>query len=364
MAFAADASSWTPPPQLEHAAQQEVSRAGAAESCCCGACNAHICVCDGVIVDTCQPLNIADLDRSSVGNMDVATCCCSLTATCIQNAPDTVQLDSADGFGYEDMHTLRVFVIARASAGGCGAAANADMSHGSGHASTAPASSAPVSIAPASPLETAAVADEVSTPNSDRVPAAVGDSAAALVHAPSPAPAPPSVFPLPSPPASPAFGSAGFLKSVCDGLMHKLQPFTRLLVEIIPLSLPIDVLDARCFVRQVLNADCAGCHVLRGIILFFCESKTHHLISIQCNPAVSHVQTVFLFLDDGHNVADHIPPTVRAAALLLVRMSKSLHRYRWRTLTCSCFGLAPAQVNIAPFVVSELRSLCLLCAQL
>jgi hypothetical protein len=365
MAFAADASSWIPPPQLEQAAQQEVT----AERSCCGGCSADIRVCDGAVADTWQSLNIAsadDLDRSSAGNMDAPTCSCSPAAICPQNAQATSQLDSTDGFSYEDMHTLRVFVIARASASGCGGAANADTSHGSGYASLAPASTGPASIAPgliapgliapgliapsliapASALETAAVADEVATPNADHDTAADGDSAAALAHAPPPAPAPPSAFALPSPPAGPAFGSAGFLKSVCDGLMHKLQPLTRLLVEIIPLSLPIDVLDARCFFRQVRSA--AVCCATSQC--FFGESNAHRLISIQCDPAVSHVQPVFLFLDDGHTVTDHIPPTVRAAAVLLGRMPKSPYGNRWRTLTCSCFVLAPVQVSKIPLL--------------
>ncbi len=45
--------------------------------------------------------------------------------------------------------------------------------------------------------------------------------------------------------------SPDVLSRVCDGLMHKLQPLTALLVEIIPLRLPVAVMDERCFLRQV-----------------------------------------------------------------------------------------------------------------
>jgi hypothetical protein len=44
--------------------------------------------------------------------------------------------------------------------------------------------------------------------------------------------------------------SSDVLSLVCDGLMHKLQPLTALLVEIIPLRLPVAVMDERCFLRQ------------------------------------------------------------------------------------------------------------------
>ena len=44
--------------------------------------------------------------------------------------------------------------------------------------------------------------------------------------------------------------SSDILSHVCDGLMHKLQPLTALLVEIIPLRLPVAVMDERCFLRQ------------------------------------------------------------------------------------------------------------------
>ncbi len=45
--------------------------------------------------------------------------------------------------------------------------------------------------------------------------------------------------------------AAGPLQRVCDGMMHALQPRTRMLVEVIPLFLPNAVIDARTFVRQV-----------------------------------------------------------------------------------------------------------------
>ena len=44
--------------------------------------------------------------------------------------------------------------------------------------------------------------------------------------------------------------SSDILNRVCDGLMHKLQPLTAFLVEIIPLRLPVAVMDERCFLRQ------------------------------------------------------------------------------------------------------------------
>jgi hypothetical protein len=37
------------------------------------------------------------------------------------------------------------------------------------------------------------------------------------------------------------------------------------------------------------------------------------LIALQCDAAVSHVQTVLLFLDDGNGEADHIPSSVSDA---------------------------------------------------
>ena len=40
------------------------------------------------------------------------------------------------------------------------------------------------------------------------------------------------------------------LTRVCDGLMHALQPLTPLLVEVIPMRMPIEVLDHRCFLQQ------------------------------------------------------------------------------------------------------------------
>ena len=44
--------------------------------------------------------------------------------------------------------------------------------------------------------------------------------------------------------------SSSGLKRVCDGLMHMLQPLTSLLVEVIPLSMPVEVLDHQSFLAQ------------------------------------------------------------------------------------------------------------------
>ncbi len=44
--------------------------------------------------------------------------------------------------------------------------------------------------------------------------------------------------------------SSSGLKRVCDGLMHMLQPLTSLLVEVIPLSMPAEVLDPQSFIAQ------------------------------------------------------------------------------------------------------------------
>jgi len=44
--------------------------------------------------------------------------------------------------------------------------------------------------------------------------------------------------------------AGGVLRHVTDGLMHSLQPRTRMLVEIIPLTLPNAVVDADTFVAQ------------------------------------------------------------------------------------------------------------------
>jgi hypothetical protein len=193
------------------------------------------------VADALQPLAVAHLDRVTVDDTDAAACACSDgPAGCLSDTPSDAR-ESAYGSDISHMHTLRVFVIARAFADGFDLAANAGSSSGPAHADPAPS--------------TFLASSSVSTPNSGYL-APDGDASHALAPDPSPAPAPaslPAASALPIPPLSSnsEFRSAEFLKRVCDGLMHKLQPVTQLLVEIIPLSLPADVMDARCFVRQV-----------------------------------------------------------------------------------------------------------------
>lgn len=60
------------------------------------------------------------------------------------------------------------------------------------------------------------------------------------------------------PDVTPLRPSSG-LNRLCDGLMHALQPLTALLVEIIPLQLPVEVLDYRCFVSQACSSPTREC---------------------------------------------------------------------------------------------------------
>jgi hypothetical protein len=196
------------------------------------------------VADALQPLALAPaahLDRVTADDTDAAACACSDgTAGRLSDTPSAAR-ENTYGSDISHMHTLRVFVISRAFADGFDLAANACRSSGPAHADPAPS--------------TFLASSSVSMPNSDYL-APDSDASHALAPDPSPAPAPASLSAasaLPIPPLSSKseFRSAGFLKRVCDGLMHTLQPLTQLLVEIIPLSLPADVMDARCFVRQV-----------------------------------------------------------------------------------------------------------------
>jgi hypothetical protein len=193
------------------------------------------------VADSLQPLAAAHLGRVTADDTDAAACACSDgTAGCLSDTPSAAR-ESTYGSDISHMHTLRVFVISRAFADGFDLAANAGSSSGPAHADPAPS--------------TFLASSSASTSNSGHI-APDSDASHALAPDPSPAPAPaslPAASALLIPPLSSntEFRSAGFLKRVCDGLMHKLQPVTQLLVEIIPLSLPADVMDARCFVRQV-----------------------------------------------------------------------------------------------------------------
>ena len=229
------------------------------------------------VADALQPLIVAftaDVDPITANNTDAATCACShAPAGCPSHTPSAARQNTYD---ICHMHTLRVFVVSRAFADGFDLAANAGCPPVAAHADPAPSTF----------LASAAAADVISTLNPAPLSTSLGpdgDGAPSLALDPSPAPAaayaipplasksepplaynsepplacnsePPLAYNSEPPLAyNSEFRSAGFLQRVCDGLMHMLQPVTQLLVEIIPLPLPTDVMDARCFVRQVPN---------------------------------------------------------------------------------------------------------------
>ena len=205
------------------------------------------------MADALQPLIVAstaDADPITASNTDAAACACSdAPAGCPSHTPSAARQNTYD---ICHMHTLRVFVVSRAFADGFDLAANAGCPPGAAHADPAPSTF----------LASAAAADVISTLNPAPLSPSLapdGDGAPSLALDPSPAPAAASAIPPLASKSEPPlasnseFRSAGFLQRVCDGLMHALQPVTQLLVEIIPLSVPTDIMDARCFVRQVLN---------------------------------------------------------------------------------------------------------------
>ena len=267
------------------------------------------------MADALQPLIVAptaDADPITASNTDAAACACSdAPAGCPSHTPSAAHHNTC-GSDIGHMHTLRVFVVSRAFADGFDLAANAGCPPVAAHADPAPSTF----------LASAAAADVISTLNPAPLSTSLapdGDGAPSLALDPSPAPAAASAIPPLASKSEPPlasnseFRSAGFLQRVCDGLMHALQPVTQLLVEIIPLSLPTDVMDARCFVRQVPNQPSRAA-AAKSFSVLFCSCggrRTNRLIASQCDPAVSHVQTVLLFLDDGHGEADHIPSSVR-----------------------------------------------------
>ena len=263
------------------------------------------------MADALQPLIVAstaDADPIAANNTDAAACACSEEAAgCPSHTPSAAHHNTC-GSHIGHMHTLRVFVVSRAFADGFDLAANAGCPPVAAHADPAPSTF----------LASAAAADVISTLNPASLSPSLapdGDGAPSLALDPSLAPAIPPLASKSEPPlaSNSEFRSAGFLQRVCDGLMHTLQPVTQLLVEIIPLSLPTDVMDARCFVRQVPNQPSRAA-AAKSFSVLFCSCsgrRTNRLIASQCDPAVSHVQTVLLFLDDGHGEADHIPSSVR-----------------------------------------------------
>ncbi len=154
--------------------------------------NGEICV--RYLCFTCQQVVVssADVDRNGAAAADILECGCSGVngGIGIDKTSPTTSIHRVQRRILGSMDTLRVFVVARAS---CRLPAN-----GAAHA-----------------VDTAAASSSAA-------------SAATLSKA----------------------DSSEVLTRVCDGLMRALQPLTSLLVEVIPMRMPVEVLDCRCFLQQ------------------------------------------------------------------------------------------------------------------
>lgn len=150
---------------------------------------------------TCQQVvaSSADIDRNAAAATDVLECACSSSnihrigvngGIEIDKTSPTTSVRRVQRRILGSMDTLRVFVIARASC-------------------RLPATGASHAVDTAAASSSAASAATLSTADASEV-----------------------------------------LKRVCDGLMRALQPLTSLLVEVIPMRMPVEVLDCRCFLQQ------------------------------------------------------------------------------------------------------------------
>ncbi len=167
-----------------------------------------------------QVIGTDDMDRSGAPDPDVFPCNCSSASkhsqSCIptNTSSNISSSNDVEGCTYSAvqpsrlqlsapcmMATLRVFVVARSSA------------------PLPAAASAPLPAASSAPLSAAAAVSSVDDTF----------ASAAL---------------------RPEADSRKVLQGVCDGLMQQLQPLTALLVEVIPLLVPIQVLEYSSFLRQ------------------------------------------------------------------------------------------------------------------